>query len=108
MFVADLATAASSSSLTLSDGVWGLLGIAVALLGKAYLVPFLVLAKRRKYAEWIAHIADEVTDDLSARYPDKKWIEFLDESVDTLMGICDIPKETAERAVMAATSRKST
>lgn len=92
--------------LALAGGVWGLLAVVVAFLAKNYLVPYLEVERHRRYAEWIAHIADEVTDDLVARYPNQRLLEFLDESVDKVMEICGIPDESARRAVKAAVIRK--
>jgi len=60
----------------------------VGYLGKRYLIPYLLVAKRREYAVWIAKIADEVTDDLKLRYPSNSWIGHLDDAVDKLMDIC--------------------
>ena len=98
-------------SLLSDTGTWlgGLGSLALALvsfLAKRYVVPFLTVARRRKYAEYIAAIADEVTDDLRARYPDRAWLAYLDEAVDTLIGVCGVSKDVARRAVMAATARK--
>ena len=78
----------------------------VGYIGKKYLIPYLVVAKRRQYAIWIAAIADELTDDLKARYPNNEWIHKLDAAVDRLMDVCDIKKVIAKRAVSAAVARK--
>lgn len=71
-----------------------------------YLLPFLNIGHRRKYAEYIAGIADEVTDDLRERYPDKTWLSHLDEAVDALIRICGVSEEVARRAVNAALARR--
>jgi hypothetical protein len=80
--------------------------ILVGHLTKKYLIPFLVIGKRRKYAKWIAGIADEVTDDLRARYPENEWLEHLDEAVDKIIEICQISTQIGRRAAQAAVSRK--
>lgn len=71
-----------------------------------YVIPFLKVGKRQQYAQFIATIADEVTDDLRSRYPDKKWLEYLDEAVDRLIAICGVSPEIARRAISAAAARK--
>jgi len=106
MFVLSLFGFLTEPLLAILGGVWGILSVVVAYLAKNYLVPLLEIERNRRYAEWIARIADEVTDDLVERYPDKKWIEFLDESVDKIMDICGISDETAQRAIQAAVARK--
>jgi hypothetical protein len=88
----------------------GVLSAAVLLaLGYAatrYFIPWLRVGSRRKYAEYIAFMADEVTDDLRRRYPASAWAEHLDEAVDRLIEICRIKSEVAQRAVNAAAARK--
>lgn len=75
--------------------------------GLRYLAPFLKVGERKRYASWIAVIADEVTDALVARYPDKRWLERLDEAVDVLAEICGVDQKISKRAVEASLSRKS-
>ncbi|MFH1700738.1 MAG: hypothetical protein ABIE07_09150 [Candidatus Zixiibacteriota bacterium] len=93
--------------LALAGGIWALAGIIISYVSKKYLIPMLNVDKKRKYAAWIAAIADELTDDLVARYPDKKWIEELDKAVDKIIEICGINKDVAERAIRAAATRKA-
>ena len=88
-------------------GIMAALGMTLAgYLAKQYLVPFLKIGQRHKFAQYIAIIADEVTDELRARYPDKKWLAHLDEAVDRLAAICGISLEIAGRAVKASAARK--
>ncbi len=75
-------------------------------IGAKYLAPFLKIGKRKQYAQWIAVIADEITDELVQKYPDKKWLERLNEAVDKLAEICGINKDVSGRAVNAALGRK--
>jgi len=96
----------SKPLIALIGGIWGLLGIVIAFVARTYLVPLLEVDKNRRYAEWIARIADELTDDLVQKYPGKKWIEFLDKTVDEIMEICGISEKTAKRAISAALRRK--
>jgi len=93
--------------LGLAGGIWSAVGLLITYLAKKYLVPFLQVEKRRRYAIWIAAIADEVTDDLRAQFPGEKWLERLDEVVDQIMEICGIEKDIAQRAIRAAAARKS-
>lgn len=95
-----------NSLLKAAGGIWIVLGILITFTAKKYLVPFLLVERNRRYAEWIARIADEVTDDLVRRYPDEQWLKFLDQAVDRVMEICGISEETARRAVNSAVSRK--
>ncbi len=89
------------------SGLIALLGLLVAFIGKTYLLPLLRIEKNRRYAIWIAHLADEITDDLIRRYPDNRWLEFIDDAVDKLISICGIEREIALRAVNSALARKS-
>lgn len=82
------------------------LTFAITSLGKKYLVPFLKIGKRKVYAQHILLIADEITDELRIKYPDKSWIKYLDEAVDKIMKVCNISQDVAKRAVNAAVSRK--
>jgi hypothetical protein len=71
-----------------------------------YVIPFLKVGKRYRYARYIAAIADELTDDLRNKYPEKRWLKHLDEAVDQLATICGIKHEIARRAIRAAAARK--
>jgi hypothetical protein len=99
-------------SFLTSSGSWiGLLGsvglMLAAHLANRYVIPFLRIGKRYQYAGFIAAIADEVIDDLRARYPDKKWLSHLDEAVEQVIAICGVTPDIADRAVSAASTRKS-
>jgi len=88
----------------------GLLG-SVAMMFAGYLanqfvIPFLRVGRRQKYASLIATLADEITDELCAAHPKKDWLNYVDTAVDTLIRICEIPDEVARRAVRAALARK--
>lgn len=87
-----------------------ILGSTALMLGsyltKKYIVPFLRVGKRKQYAQYIALIADEVTDDLRAKYPQSNWLKHLDEAIDALITITGVTQEIASRAVNAATFRK--
>jgi hypothetical protein len=75
-------------------------------LARKYIIPFLQIGKRQRYAQFIAAIADEVTDDLRNRYPQRAWLKHLDEAIDALVAICGVSSEIARRAVNAAVARK--
>ena len=92
--------------LSFENAILTFLGILAVFLGKNYLLPFLRMEKRRRYALWIAHLADEISDDLLVRYPDNRWLKFVDESVDKLMEICGIDQEVAGRAINSALRRR--
>ncbi len=98
-------------SFLLDSGSWlGLLGSVGLLLAghlaKKYVIPFLSVGNRKQYASYIATIADELTDDLRAKYPDKEWLQHLDEAIDTLIEICGISEDIARRAINASAARK--
>lgn len=88
----------------------GLLG-SVAMMFAGYLanqfiIPFLRVGKRQRYATLIATLADEVTDELCTKYPEKEWLNHIDDAIDTLIEICEISDKVARRAVRAALARK--
>lgn len=92
-----------------SGSAFGILGSIGLLVGgwftRKHVLPFLKVGKREKYARWIATIADDLTNELRAKYPDRKWINHLDEVVDRLIEMCGISSEIAWRAVRAASAR---
>jgi hypothetical protein len=90
----------------LVGGVGTVLMAGVAYLARKYLVPYLELESRRKYAAYIAAIADDITDELTLRYPNRKWLEYLDDAVDKIIEICNIDQDVARRAIQAAAARK--
>jgi len=75
-------------------------------LANKYLIPFLQVGRRQHYAEYIAAIADDVTDDLRLKYSDNVSLTHLDDAVDSLIDICGISTDIARRAVNAAAARK--
>lgn len=79
-----------------------LLGWAV----KKYLIPFLDTELKKRMAEYVLLIADEVTDQLVAKYPQNELLKWLDKAVDKIMEITGVSKEVATRAAHAALSRK--
>lgn len=87
----------------------GILGsLAVILAGHIatkYVIPFLSVGKRQRYAELIAMLADEITDELKSKY-DEDWTEYLDQAVDKLISILGIEPDVARRAINAAAARK--
>lgn len=91
----------------LAGGLWAAVALVITYLAKKYLVPLLRIERNRRYARWIAAIADELTDDLRASYPGSNWIEKLDEAVDRLIEICHIDNDVAMRAIKAAAARKN-
>jgi hypothetical protein len=89
------------------SGVGTLILLVVAYVTTHYLLPILKTDLRRKMAQYILLIADEVTDYFAAKYPDKKVIHWIDEAIDKIIEITGTSKEVATRAVSAAISRKS-
>ena len=72
-----------------------------------FVIPFLQVKKRREFAQWIAVIADDMTDALVARYTDKSWAVKIDEAVDLLAQICGVDDDISRRAIEAAIARKA-
>jgi len=86
-----------------------LLAIALIFLGwmvKKYLLPLLDSETKKKVAEHVLLIADEVTDWLIQMYPDQKPYKYLDQLIDKIMDICGVSRAVAERAAKAALKRK--
>jgi hypothetical protein len=96
----------ANNIISLAGGLGTIFMALIVWFAKHYLVPYLKVEKRRRYAEYIAVIADEVTDDLVRKYPDNNWLKKLDEAVDKIIDICGVDSEIAQRAVSAALSRK--
>lgn len=86
--------------------VFALIIFAVGWATKKWLLPLLNTEARKKLAEYILVIADEVTDQLVAKYPEKEIWRYLDRAVDKIMKVCGIKEETAKRAIEAAMARK--
>lgn len=87
-------------------GIGGLIMILVTWMVKKHLLPFLDTEVKKKMAEYVLLIADEVTDQLVAKYPDKKVWGYLDRAVDKIMEVCGVKKEAATRAAEASFGRK--
>jgi hypothetical protein len=84
-------------------------GILLLFLGwaiKKYLIPFLDTELKRKMAEYVLLIADEVTDQLVAKYPQNELFKWLDQAVDKIIEITGVSREVATRAAQAALARK--
>jgi len=73
---------------------------------KKYLIPFLDTELKKKLAEYVLLIADEVTDQLVAKYPKNELLKWIDQAVDKIMEITGVSQEVATRAAEAALARK--
>lgn len=98
-------------SIVTGTGPWvgliGAVGLAfMTYLARSFVLPYLKIGKRSRYARYISAMADDLTDDLRGRYPDNEWLEHLDEAVDRIIEVCEISPEIAQRAARAAASRK--
>ena len=92
--------------LELLGGIGAITIAVVAWLAKNYLVDFLKVGTRERYAKWLMYIADDATDDLLVKYPDSTILGLLDEAVDKIMEICKVDKMTARRVANASFARK--
>ncbi len=92
-----------------SGSLAGLVGsVAVMFAGyvaNKYIIPFLKVGKRERYASLITTLADEITDELCEKYPEKQWVNYLDQAVNKLRDLCGISDEIARRAMKAAFTR---
>ncbi|MGB9561869.1 MAG: hypothetical protein ACPL6C_03545 [bacterium] len=91
----------------LNVGIIPILLLLLSFFSKKYIVPLLKTEFRRSLARYVLLIADEITDWLVMKYPEKKWTEWLDEAVDKLMEITGVSKGVAERAIKASIARKN-
>jgi hypothetical protein len=73
---------------------------------KKYLIPYLNTELKKKMAEYTLLIADEVTDQLVAKYPKNELFRWLDQAVDKIREITGVSEEVATRAAQAALARK--
>jgi hypothetical protein len=88
------------------SGVGTLILLVVAWITTHYLLPILKTDLRRKMAQYILLIADEVTDYFVSKYPDKKAISWIDQAIDKIIEITGTSKAVATRATLAAMTRK--
>lgn len=93
-----------------SSSLWPTLGsIGILVLGwltQKYLVPYLSTEKKKKMAEHILLIADEVTGSLLLKYPNSGWASWIDQAVEEIMEITGVDRDVALRAAKAALVRK--
>jgi len=95
------------SGITSWTGLLGTIGLTLAgYFARRYIIPFLPVGQRHLYAEYIARIADDLTDELRARYPQKQWLAHLDEAIERLIVIVGVSPEIARRAIRASAARK--
>lgn len=93
-----------SGSLFPSLGSIGIL--VLGWLAQKYLVPYLSTEKRKKMAEHILLIADEVTGSLLLKYPNSGWASWIDQAVEEIMEITGVSRDVALRAAKAALVRR--
>ena len=97
----------STLALKLVDiSILPLVVLVIGWLTKKYALPYLNTETKYSVAKYVLLLADEVTDWLVIKYPEKKWPEWLDEAVDKVMEIAGVSRDVAERAVRASLTRK--
>ena len=94
------------SALLPSLGSLGLL--LIGWVTQKYLVPYLSTERKKKFAEHILLIADEVTNYFLLKYPKANWAEWIDQAVEQISQITGADREVALRAAKAAIVRKQT
>jgi len=87
--------------LAMLGGIWSIVGVVVVWIAKKYLVPWLKVDERKKYATYIVQIADEMIEAAMAKWPGEKWLGRVDEIIEELAKVCDISLEAAKRVVNA-------
>lgn len=85
--------------LAVMGGVWSVIGVVVVWLAKKYLVGWLKVDKRKKYATYVVQIADEMIEAAMAKWPDEKWLAQVDKIIEDLADVCEISLEAAKRVV---------
>jgi hypothetical protein len=93
-------------SSSLFSGLGSLALLVVGWLTQKYVLPLISTEQRKRMAEHILLIADEVTSSLMLKYPNSGWASWLDQAVEEIMRIAGVSKEVALRAVKAALVRK--
>lgn len=93
-----------------SMSILSVLGSVGVLLGgwavRTYVLPFLKVGKRAQFARLIVVLADDLVNELKAKYPDKVWLERLDEAIEKLAALCELDLAVARRAILAASARQ--
>jgi len=87
----------------------GLGSLGLLILGwvvQKYVVPLLSTDRKKKLAEHILLIADDVTDYFVLKYPTSNWTEWIDQAVEQIIQITGVDREVAVRAAKAAIARK--
>lgn len=81
----------------------------IGILAGRYLKPWINKTNERlARAQEIALIADRITDELRAQYPDKKPLEWLDIAVDRLIKACDLKDaDIAKREIACQIVKKN-
>lgn len=99
-----------SNGINLGEGgIIALILFIISWAAKKWMIPFLNTGLKKKMAEYILLMADEITDELVAKYPDKQVWLYVDQAVDKLMNIVGLKKkqkEAAKRAIEASLARK--
>jgi hypothetical protein len=106
MFYSIISTFGDWVTTNTFDAVGAILLLVVGWAAKKYLIPFLNTELKKKLAEYVLLIADEVTDQLVAKYPKNELLKWMDLAVDKIMEITGVSKEVATRAAQAALARK--
>ncbi len=101
-----LITVFSAFGGTIPQALGAILLLLLGWVVKKYLIPYFNTELKKKMAEYILLIADEVTDELVAKYPKNELLRWLDQAVDKIMEITGVSEEVATRAVQAALARK--
>lgn len=90
----------------LFGGVGATVTAIVGWIGARYLNPLLKIGKRKQYAQWIAALADDIIDALTAKYPNQRWLDKLDEASEELARAAGVSPEISRRALRAALARR--
>lgn len=71
-----------------------------------YLPKLLDTERKKRMAEYLLKIADDLTDYFIQKYPDSKYAQWIDQAIEKLMEICGVERDVAERVLKAVIERK--
>ena len=86
--------------------IGSLLMLVLSWIAAKYLPSLLNTERKKRLAEYLLKIADDLTDYFVQKYPDSKYTQWIDQAVTKLMEICGVERDVAERVLKAVIERK--
>ncbi|HEQ98795.1 MAG TPA: hypothetical protein ENO22_05590 [candidate division Zixibacteria bacterium] len=78
-------------------GIDNIVYVGLGLFISKFLVEWLKVGTRKRYFHWLAGLADEITDNLIASYPDSEWIDRVDGYIDFFIEKLGFPDYSTKR-----------